>query len=195
MGPNLKCHKPPVTDKILIGIVQKHNEALKARKSNTDPVPWDWKCARCALVALSPEIQVLGPSEVIDLSISDSDDEKPVKPPKAEFVREAKESEDQRAQIDQDIKPAQSGQVKIEELPLNLPPRTPRQYNIAPVWIHNQHLESQSFDAWDRLAKKSLSRRPRKLTSQPGIRQPTDRAAFVFSAADWLESRRHTLPV
>ncbi|KAG6886287.1 hypothetical protein C0993_006697 [Termitomyces sp. T159_Od127] len=72
---------------------------------------------------------------------------------------------------------------KEEVLPDSLPPR---KYNLAPAWIHKQHADSQTLDAWDRLGAKTRSRGPRKKFAENTLpRQP-----FVCFATQWLESRR-----
>ncbi|KAG6866645.1 hypothetical protein C0991_000755 [Blastosporella zonata] len=182
-----RCHRPPIPEKALIAVIHDHNDAYQKARGSTDPVPWNWKCASCITPRpLSPDIQIIDPriETAIDLTFSDSDGEQ------ANFLieRPAKTADTKQYHIEEDIKPIQDEQVKFEEQLVRLPPP---KHNLAPAWIHKQYPDSPG-DHWNRLSRKTPTRRPRK-SIFPAMRQPAGQP-FVFSASYWLEARRRTLP-
>ncbi|KAG5715594.1 hypothetical protein E4T56_gene17397 [Termitomyces sp. T112] len=89
-----RCHKPELTDPLLVALVKATTDAAKGSADNK-PTLQTWICAACT-------------SAPIDLTISDSDQDTPAKNRTEVNV------------VQQDIK---RERLKAEELPASLPPR------------------------------------------------------------------------
>ncbi|KAG6829445.1 hypothetical protein H0H92_004505 [Tricholoma furcatifolium] len=186
------CHTPALEPHELFALVK---ASTHVRNGSKDPREiahnlQTWQCATCAKIVSAPNKSVGTVDHpqkpiVIDLSISDSDDEQPIQPERKQQA--AVSSESVPVQIEH--RAIEGEKVKIEES-ATLPPA---KYNLAPNWIYKQHSESQTIDSWDRLARKKPAHRPRK-GARPAVKHASSEP-FVLSASLWLQNQRSSLPV